>query len=203
MKLSTAKLFALFLIAACAHLNWATAQNSQNSTQKPPKTACAAVKDIKAPQLYGLWQVSFTNPPPGLPATASMLLEKHAEFSDSLQGVVTRKLLAKPNVNVNANSNADAKQNAKPDDKSVGRATDSAPDKDSHAPTAALAGDVEDGFVILDESSNNISISGTWNGQLVEGSCGREVKGLWKDTSARAPPDAPDVPFTLKKLSSW
>ena len=191
MKLSTAKLFALFFIAACAHLNWATAQNSQNSTQKPPKTACAAVKNIKAPQLYGLWQVSFTNPPPGLPATASMLLEKHAEFSDSLQGVVTRKLPA------------NAKQNVKPDDKQVGRATESAPDKDGHAPAAALAGDVEDGFVILDESSNNISISGTWNGQLVEGSCGREVKGLWKDTSARAPPDAPDVPFTLKKLSSW
>ena len=196
MKLSTAKLFALFLIAACSHLNWATAQNS---TRNPPKTACVATKDIKAPQLYGLWQVSFTNPPPGLPATASMLLGKHAEFSDSLQGVVTRKLPAKQN----AMPNADAKQNVKPDDKQVGRATDPAPDKDGHAPTAALAGDVEDGFVILDESSNNISISGTWNGQLVEGSCGREVKGLWKDTSASAPPDAPDVPFTLKKLSSW
>ena len=188
MKLSTAKLFALFLIAACAHINWATAQNS---TRNPPKTACVATKDIKAPQLYGVWQVSFTNPPLGLPATASMLLEKHAEFSDSLQGVVTRKLPA------------NAKQNVKPDNKLLDRATNPAPDKDGHAPTAALAGDVEDGFVILDESSNNISISGTWNGQLVEGSCGREVQGLWKDTSASAPPDAPDVPFTMKKVSSW
>ena len=216
MKLGAVKFFALFLIAACAHINWAAAQNIP---QKSPKTACVAVKDIKAPQLYGLWQVSFTNPPPGLPATASMLLEKHAEFSDSLQGVLTRKLLAKPNSNSNSNSNANPKQNAKPDDKLVDRAanqsadkasgkktteaTDPASDKDGHAPTAALAGDVEDGLVILDESSNNISISGTWNGQLVDGSCGRQVKGLWKDTSASAPPDAPDVPFTMKKLSSW
>ena len=202
MKLGTANFFALFLIAACAHINWATAQNStQNSPQNPPKTACATTKDIKAPQLYGLWQVSFTNPPPGLPATASMLLEKHAEFSDSLQGVVTRKLPAKPNAKLNAKP--DDKLADKPAGKKSVQASDSASDKDGHAPTAALAGDVEEGFVILDESSNNISISGTWNGQLVEGSCGREVKGQWKDTSASAPPDAPDVPFTMKKVSSW
>ena len=72
-----------------------------------------------------------------------------------------------------------------------------------HAAKAALAGDVEDGFVILDESSNNISISGTWNGQLVEASCGREVKGVWKDTSASAPPDAAEVPFTMVKRPGW
>ena len=72
-----------------------------------------------------------------------------------------------------------------------------------HAAKAALAGDVEDGFVILDESSNNISISGTWNGELVQASCGREVKGVWKDTSANAPPDAPDVPFTMRKRPGW
>ena len=104
---------------------------------------------------------------------ATLQLEKHEEFSDSVQGVVTRKLTALQNA------------------------------KDGHAPRAALAGDVEDGFVILDESSNNTSISGTWNGQLVDGSCGREVTGVWKDTSASAAPDAPDVPFTMKKLSGW
>ena len=42
-----------------------------------------------------------------------------------------------------------------------------------HFAKAALAGDVEDGCAILDESSNNVSISGTWNGQLVEAGCGR------------------------------
>ena len=72
-----------------------------------------------------------------------------------------------------------------------------------HFAKAALAGDVEDGFVILDESSNNISISGTWNGQLVEASCGREVKGMWKDSSASAPPDSPDVPYAMIKRPGW
>ena len=84
-------LFAIIIIAACAHINWATAQNG---SQTAPKAACIVTKDIKAPQLYGLWQVSFTNPPAGLPDAATVMLEKHEEFSDSLQGVVTRKLPA-------------------------------------------------------------------------------------------------------------
>ncbi len=170
MKPPAFKLFAIFLIAACAHI---TSARAQNDAQNGPKASCKSAKDIKAPQLYGMWQVSFTNPPAGLPASATLLLERHEEFSDSLQGVVTRKL--------------PALQNA----------------KDGHAAKAALAGDVEDGFVILDESSNNVSISGTWNGQLVDGSCGREVNGVWKDTSTSAATDAPDVPFTMKKLSGW
>ena len=169
----TLKQIAIILVAACAHIHLAIAQNSTQKAPQTSKTACAAVKDIKAPQLYGLWQVTFFQPPAGLPAYATLLLEKHEEFSDSLQGVVTRKL--------------PAPQNA----------------KDGHAAKAALAGDVEDGFVILDESSNNTSISGTWNGQLTEGTCGREVTGVWKDTSASAPPDSPEVHFSMKKLSGW
>jgi hypothetical protein len=160
------KSIALFLIAACAHIHWA---NAQIDNKKEPKTACLSAKSIKAPQLYGIWQVTFTNPPAGLPKTAVMLLEQHKEFSDSLSGIVSRD-------GVTASG---------------------------HTAKAALAGDVEDGFVILDESSNNISISGTWNGQLVEASCGREVKGVWKDTSSSAPPDAPEVPYTMVKRPGW
>ena len=170
MKRQACKSIAIILIAFCAHINSAKAQNDLKTGSN---ALCRAIKDIKAPQLYGMWQVSFTNPPAGLPAVATLLLERHEEFSDSLQGVVTRKLPVLPKA------------------------------KDGHAPTAALAGDVEDGLVILDESSNNISISGTWNGQLTENSCGREVKGVWKDTSAGAAADAPEVAFVMKKLSGW
>jgi len=34
----------------------------------------------------------------------------------------------------------------------------------------------------------------------VAGSCGKVFQGLWKDTSASALPNTPDVPFTLTKL---
>jgi hypothetical protein len=166
MKLKIFKLSAIFMIAACAHIHGAIAQNS---SQKEPETACLSAKNIKAPQLYGIWQVTFVKPPAGLPTTAVMLLEKHAEFSDSLAGIVSR-------------NNVTAK---------------------GHTAKAALAGDVEDGLVILDESSNNISITGTWNGELVAASCGKQIKGVWKDTSASAPPDAPDVPFTMVRRPGW
>jgi hypothetical protein len=72
-----------------------------------------------------------------------------------------------------------------------------------HAPRAQLAGDLENGFLTLDESSNGISITGTWNGELVKESCGKKFTGLWKDTSDNAPPDTPGVPFTLEKLPGW
>ena len=170
MRLFQLKNIAIFLIAVSAHFHWAIAQNN---TQKDPQAACLNANSIKAPQLYGIWQVTFNNPPVGLPKTAVMLLKKHEEFADSLSGIVSRE---------------------------VGPTAANMP---GHAAKAALAGDVEDGFVILDESSNNISITGTWNGQLVETSCGREVKGVWKDTSAGAPPDAPEVPFTMVKRPGW
>ena len=164
------RLIAIFIIAVCTQIHWARAQNV---SEKEPIAGCSSARSIKAPQLYGIWQVTFSNPPAGLPKTAVMLLEKHQEFADSLRGFVSRDL---------------------------GPAAANTP---GHAAKAALAGDVEDGFVILDESSNNISISGTWNGELIQSSCGREVKGVWKDTSASAPPDAPDVAFTMVKRPGW
>ncbi len=126
---------------------------------------------MKAEQLYGLWTVRFSSPPAGLPARATLLLERHAEFADSLAGVVSRDLGAA------AGSKAIA----------------------GHAAKAALAGDLQDGLLLLDESSDNVSITGTWNGEMVEGSCGKVFQGSWKDTSSSAPANAPDVPFTLTK----
>lgn len=136
-----------------------------------PAAACTPAKAVKAPQLYGLWSVRFINPPRGLPADATLLLEQHREFSESLAGMVSRDLGAAAGTPAIA----------------------------GHAAKALLAGDLDDGILVLDESSDNTSITGTWNGEVVEGSCGKEVKGVWKDTSRSAPPDAPDVAFTLTK----
>jgi hypothetical protein len=154
---------AAFLLALCMMPFAASAQPVAES-------ACGATAQITAAQLHGLWRVVFTSPPAGLPAQASLLLRRHAEFSDSLGGTVTREL-----------------------PRTTSRTL-------AHAGKAAIAGDFEDGMLLLDESSDNISITGTWNGQLVTGSCGRAFEGVWKDTSASALPEAPDVPFILRKL---
>jgi hypothetical protein len=126
---------------------------------------------MKAGQLFGTWSVRFARAPAGLPATATMRLERHAEFSESLAGVVLREL-----------------------PRSASKALPGA-----HASKAELAGDLDGGLLLLDESSDNVSITGTWNGEMVEGSCGKMFRGTWKDTSAGAPADAPDVAFTLTK----
>jgi hypothetical protein len=52
-----------------------------------------------------------------------------------------------------------------------------------------LAGDVEDGEFTLEESADGQRIAATWLGEVVEGSCGKEIRGTWTaegDKKARA-----------------
>ena len=162
--------FAIFLVAGYSMITGATAQIQPKKVT--PEVVCPAVAGVPAARLYGAWVVQFENPPVGMPSAATMLLERHAEFSESLAGTVSR---------------------------AVGVASGSA-GVGQRSIKAALAGDYEDGILILDESSNKLNITGTWNGEVVKDSCGTLLKGVWKDTSSSAPLDAPDVPFTLRKL---
>ena len=50
----------------------------------------------------------------------------------------------------------------------------------------ALAGDVDDGELTLEESEDGKHISAAWLGDVVEGSCGREIRGTWKAEGAAA-----------------
>jgi hypothetical protein len=48
-----------------------------------------------------------------------------------------------------------------------------------------VAGDVDDGEFTLEESANGVNISATWLGDVVEGSCGREIRGTWQAEGER------------------
>lgn len=51
-----------------------------------------------------------------------------------------------------------------------------------------IAGDVDDGDFTLEETADGVHIAATWLGEMVEGSCGKEIRGTWKaegDTVAR------------------
>lgn len=61
-----------------------------------------------------------------------------------------------------------------------------------------IVGDVEDGALTLEESADGQRIAATWLGDVVEGSCGREIRGTWQATGA-----ADAVPFVLKKVPGW
>jgi len=49
---------------------------------------------------------------------------------------------------------------------------------------ASLAGDVVEGEFTLEESKDGLRIAATWLGDVVEGSCGREIRGTWKAESS-------------------
>ena len=44
---------------------------------------------------------------------------------------------------------------------------------------AQVAGDLEDGEFTLEESADGVHIAAAWLGDVVEGSCGREIRGTW------------------------
>ena len=167
---------AINLVALCVMSTLAMGQNDLKlSTELTPPLSprnCPPAQSMKAAQLYGMWGARFMNPPEGLPVTATLLLEQHAEFSESLAGSVSRDL----------------------------GAYSGSPKVAGHAAKAELAGDLEQGILLLDESSDSLSITGAWNGELVADSCGQVIRGTWKDTSRSAPADAPDVPFVLRRL---
>ena len=60
---------------------------------------------------------------------------------------------------------------------------------------AQVAGDVHEGEFTLEESADGVSITATWSGAVIDGSCGTEIRGDWqgaKEGIARA--------FVLRKL---
>ncbi len=64
---------------------------------------------------------------------------------------------------------------------------------------STVVGEVSEGQLLLEESLDESRISGQWHGDVVQGSCGREIRGEWTDETAQG--DAAPKRFTLRKLS--
>ena len=102
----------------------------------------AAAEDANAPcprsievtprQLVGLWRAEFDGRSQG----ATLLLEPHREYAQSLSGEINRD-----------------------------------------GARARVAADLEEGAFTLEESADGRRISATWLGDVVEGSCGKEIRG--------------------------
>lgn len=155
-------------------LNLSSGLAQTKPTQAKPAQACPTAQTIQAKDLYGQWTVEFTAPPRGLPAKATLALQQHAEYTESLAGTLLRDLNAAPGGVV-----------------------------PGHSPRAQVVGDLEGGLLMLDESSNGINLTASWDGKVVEGSCGQTIQGVWKDLSSSAPANAAEVPFTLRQINAW
>lgn len=115
-------------------------------------TSCPKPAEVTHQHLYGAWRAEFTPS-----AAATLRLERHTEFAQSVRGEVVRG-------NVRAQ----------------------------------VAGDVDDGVFHLEESSDGTSIAAVWAGQVVDGSCGKEIKGTWKHHK-----DGTERTFILRKTPGW
>lgn len=60
---------------------------------------------------------------------------------------------------------------------------------------SGAAGDVEEGDFTLEETADGVRITATWTGEVVEGSCGREIRGSWQASLGRT-----ERPFVLRRL---
>ncbi|PWB17952.1 hypothetical protein [Comamonas sp. JNW] len=49
--------------------------------------------------------------------------------------------------------------------------------------SAIVVGDVDKGKLTMEESADGKKVSGTWLGEVVDGSCGREIRGEWLDAN--------------------
>ena len=68
---------------------------------------------------------------------------------------------------------------------------------------AQVSGDVDGGEFTLEESLDGQRISATWLGTVVENSCGKEIRGIWNNTSEHTAGNAASYPFVLRKLPGW
>ena len=59
-----------------------------------------------------------------------------------------------------------------------------------------LAGDVDKGEFTMEESADGTRISAVWTGDLVEGSCGKEIRGTWQEEKDPPKPHS----FVLRKI---
>jgi hypothetical protein len=61
-----------------------------------------------------------------------------------------------------------------------------------------VAGDVDDGVLTLEESADGTTISATWLGEVVPGSCGKTLKGQWNSGASPV-----RLEFQLVKQATW
>ena len=60
--------------------------------------------------------------------------------------------------------------------------------------SSIAVGDVHQGRFTLEESRDGSSVSGAWEGEVVQGSCARQIRGIWSDA------DDQEFHFDLRKL---
>jgi len=68
---------------------------------------------------------------------------------------------------------------------------------------ALVSGDVTQGEFNLDESADGVNMDAVWEGNVVPGGCGQELRGIRRSAEGRGAPAEPVMNFVLKKVPGW
>ena len=168
---------ALILMAMSAFTASAeTSKSAEKAALTATPTECPAPAELESRHLYGQWQAEFFDVPP--PADMQSLPGKEAS------GRATARFERHP-------EHADSLRGELKAMLPAGKTT--RPDQ-----TAWLAGDVEDGELILDESVDGEQISAIWVGNALPGSCGKDIRG-----TRRLAGEDDGTLFILRKMPGW
>lgn len=63
--------------------------------------------------------------------------------------------------------------------------------------TTQSAGDIDQGVLTLEESTDGKTVTATWHGEVVDASCGQEIRGSWTPAQGEA------RRFVLRKQGGW
>ena len=160
----------IVLIAALDLYTRAFAQNDPQKALEQPPSACLEAKTVQSRDLYGLW---------------------HATLGAAAR--VNSGTAAKAPVEADVTFARHAEEPGALSGHIVRR------DATGGSTTSVLAGGIGDGEFGIEESADGRSISGLWNGEVVPGSCGREIRGTFID-----PADDSERGFVLRrKGGTW
>lgn len=166
-----------------AVLTWGTQTATAETSKSHPHAIssgtaveCSTPGELESKHLYGQWQADFFDAPP------SEDLRSDPKSPPQSQG------------SIRFERHPEHADSLRGELKRMPRTDKTAQESES----AWLAGDVEDGELILDESADGQQISAIWVGQALPGSCGKEIRG----TRRNAGEDSGGL-FILRKTPGW
>lgn len=151
-------LLAIILVAGCAHVESAGVAFDDEKYEAAPvsestRMACPEALTLDAADMTGTWHAIFGAV--GAAGTAGTGADAAA--------------LSAPEATLELGPHPDYAGSLR------GNATRGSANK------SLLAGDIEDGELLLEESTNGKTIAATWTGRVAGGSCGQTIEGTWND----------------------
>jgi hypothetical protein len=170
-------------------LTCAAQSTGSASTDKPATSttaACPEPADMTALHLYGMWRAQ-------LDAAKAVVPTASASAPALAASAASSPSTSAPSLASTASVSATLRFERHPE---LAESVRGRVERDGAS--IQLAGDVDEGDFTLEESQDGQRISATWIGRVVNGSCGKEIRGTWTNAA-----DSSTRTFVLRRQPGW